>query len=257
DGLVLDLCTEQDGVCLGSRQRRFQCQNGAWDPCEAADFGADYLAGSERCDNLDNDCDNVVDEAAGMIVTACQEQDGVCAGSVHAAAQCNSGIWSACTSVEFLANDPLLFGNEVCDGVDNDCNGLADASDAALDLPLCDLTVGVCTDAIHSPDQCFNDGGGVSWHDCDADDYGQWYGPEDCDGLDNDCNGTTDIGIAARACSETNIYGSCDGTQSCNVGVGWNDCTANTPGPEVCDGADNDRSHRSGRCGHGTPSMRF
>ncbi len=63
---------------------------------------------------------------------------------------------------------------------------------------------------------------------------------EDCDGLDNDCNGVPDDGLAGgEPCTVSNGFGSCTGAQYCQGLAGWG-CTAPEPGPEVCDYIDND-----------------
>ncbi|MCO4764033.1 MAG: thrombospondin type 3 repeat-containing protein, partial [Myxococcales bacterium] len=62
---------------------------------------------------------------------------------------------------------------------------------------------------------------------------------ETCDGQDNDCDGSTDEGIAAEACTVTNSFGTCTGSQSCKGSKGLV-CDAPTPATETCDGSDND-----------------
>ena len=66
----------------------------------------------EACDNLDNDCDGLIDCEDDLTDA---DGDGVC--------ECDD-----CDD-----SDPLAFeGNpEVCDGVDNDCDGDTDESDAS------------------------------------------------------------------------------------------------------------------------------
>ena len=75
---------------------------------------------------------------------------------------------------------------EVCDGVDNDCDGRIDQRSDGRALFVypspCELKTGVCTGA---PYKCK----GGEWV-CD---YGPRYSEiEQCDGVDNNCNGITD-----------------------------------------------------------------
>lgn len=66
---------------------------------------------------MDNNCNGQVDEGYG-IGTPCQAGEGACLTEGHFA--CTSVDTSACDAV---AGTP---STEVCDGVDNDCNGTAD-----------------------------------------------------------------------------------------------------------------------------------
>ena len=55
-------CPKSKGVCLGVNQ---VCTGGAYPgSCDAADYGPSYEAIETRCDNLDNDCNGVVDATA-------------------------------------------------------------------------------------------------------------------------------------------------------------------------------------------------
>src|SRR5439155_583499 len=109
---------------------------------------------------------------------------------------------------------------EVCDGIDNDCNGQVDEG---LGRTTCG--VGACTRTV---DSCV---GGVPQRCTPG-----TPSPEVCDGIDNDCNGQVDDGLGRTTCG----VGACTRTVDSCVGGVPQPCTPGTPSPEVCDGIDND-----------------
>ena len=211
---------------------------GAWNACETTDYlnnSVDYAA-SETCDGLDNNCAGGVDD--GLVPRACQVSNGwgTCAGTEDC--QGVSG-WQNCTAL-----NPQ---QEVCDDVDNNCDGDTDAADADLLLADCELSNGVCSGATHRSSLCV----AGSWNACTAIDYGADYGAETCDDEDNDCDGLVDgaDGSLALAPCE-NLQGVCSGAThvagQCVSGA-WQGCTgaeyiANSAdyGSETCDALDND-----------------
>jgi hypothetical protein len=146
-------------------------------------------------------------------------------------------------------------GNQLerCDTLDNDCSGTADDSvvhDGPITLACgraCDpgttascghASIGVCHPGAYT---CQPDG---TWSVCAGEQVPASSDP--CDGLDNDCDGTTDPGCAcspgqSQSCGTSNV-GICTlGTQTCNAGQ-WTACSAHTePSTRNCtSGADND-----------------
>jgi hypothetical protein len=127
---------------------------------------------------------------------------------------------------------------EICDGLDNDCDGVPDNN---LDPSVCALQSGVCAGSTRS---C---GGIAGFLDCGAPQYGPNYETLEfsCDGLDNDCDGATDEDLPNLLCA--NQEGVCAGSvRRCDGVGGWQDCGAEEFGPEyevvetLCDGLDND-----------------
>jgi hypothetical protein len=87
--------------------------------------------------------------------------------------------------------------------------------------------LGICT----GQEICEYPGG---WSECSALDPA----PEECNGLDDDCNGEVDEGMDPRPCFATAGEWVCEGTEICTGSGGWL-CDAPIPEAESCDGADN------------------
>jgi parallel beta-helix repeat protein len=68
----------------------------------------------ELCDNKDNDCDGVVDEGISDILHEIENVFGICLG------------YSTCELGNWMKFDPKIPSQEVCDGVDNNCDGNVD-----------------------------------------------------------------------------------------------------------------------------------
>lgn len=156
-------------------------------------------------------------------------------------------------------------GNEICDAVDNDCDGMIDDADASLDVASTgtfyrDSDGDTYGDAAMTKHACVKPAGyAASSSDCNDGEANVNPGAvEVCDFVDNDCDSLVDIadsnidpastksfyrdvdhdnfgaGSAMVACSAPSGYVAVSG--DCNDG----DSASYPGGMEICDGADND-----------------
>jgi hypothetical protein len=175
---------------------------------------------AETCNNNDDDCDGAVDED---LVRPCGTDVGQCTAGTET---CDEGAWEGCT-----ATGPFT---EVCDGVDNDCDGTCDGfSIACSDVPGGNPNIGPCHDGISTcPAVC---GPTNSFGPC-LDEVVPTA--EVCNCEDDNCNGTDDEGTGGANCDT-----SCGvGNTVCNPATCMLECNSViVPGPEViCDGFDDD-----------------
>ena len=126
---------------------------------------------------------------------------------------------------------------ELCNQRDDDCDGVVDEDFPNLDTP-CEVGFGVCYSA--GQFACGETGANLA---CSA--TAAPPTTEECDMLDNDCDGVTDEEVAGccedgatRVCG-VNIGVCTAGSQSCTPD-GWSMCDGVAPSAEICDGADND-----------------
>lgn len=185
----------------------FTCPDGlpsGWveDATDCDDLRASVFPGAiELCDGLDNDCDRAVDEGLpSQDYYVDFDGDGFGLGSTRVAA-CSQPPDSSTLAGDCDDFDALAFPGaaEVCDGVDNNCDGLVDAADPTLD-PSSGVSFFPDADG-----DGFGDGEderfacslppGAVLDGSDCDDSSALVAPgefEVCDGVDNDCDGLTD-----------------------------------------------------------------
>ncbi len=194
-------CGSSMGICRPGV--RF-CANSVWGSCDGG-----VRPALESCNGLDDDCNGMSDENVSELCSI---------NGCNGARACvpNSGVDGG----QFTSCIPVSSMPEVCNGLDDNCNGSVDEGVVQA------CTVFGCTGVrICLPG---GDGGFTSCMPANP-------LPETCNGRDDDCNGQVDD-LPDLSCG----LGPCRRVAAACVDGGAGTCTPGMPGPELCNGVDDD-----------------
>ncbi len=210
---------------------------------------------TEICDGIDNNCDGQIDE--GVTTTYYADTDGDGYGDPASELQ-SCGPVTGYVTDNTDCNDGVAAINpgaiEICDGIDNNCDGQVDEGFTTENY-YADLDGDGYGDPSSVLQGCSPPSGYVL-DGTDCDDTNEAVHPgaaEICDGIDNNCDGNIDEGftpLAYYADLDGDGYGNpSDEVQSCSgAPTGYvtdnTDCddtiaTINPGAAEICDGIDN------------------
>ena len=257
--------TDADGDGYGDPETEaFACEPAADQVSDNTDCddgdAANYPGGVEVCDELDNNCDGLVDEGTLSTFYADVDNDGWGdLGSVTEGCVLPPGYAEVPGDCEPTDGSIYPGAPEVCDGLDQDCDGVAD--NGVLVTFYADTDGDGFGDASTTIEACSAPSGYAN-NDADCDDTAGAVFPgatEVCNGIDDDCDGATDDDDARLDLSTaTTWYDDGDGdgfgdgsasTAACIAPSGTvtdatdcddTDATVNPDAPEICDGQDND-----------------
>ena len=216
-----DSCNESSDDCTADDGDGVSCTGGF---CQSGMCVPVCTPTTEVCDGVDNDCDLQVDEDAVCgtcvwSVEVCDGKDNDCDGQVDegnpgGGASCSTGLPGICELGIMVCNNGGLQcvqsiqpTTEVCDGLDNDCDGSVDEGvtttyyrdadddgygNLANNIQACSVPAGYVT------------------NDDDCNDTNSSIHPdalEICDGVDNDCDGIVDEGCQQLSAAVTGSGG--------------------------------------------------
>ncbi len=250
------------GICLCSANPLASVTNGSDCNDETATAHPNAV---EICDGIDNNCNGKIDEANASGCTIFYmdgDGDGFGTAAQSACLCAASAEFSTAKDGDCADNNSAIHPGvmEICDGVDNNCNGQTDEAGAqgcsVFWLDHDGDKFGSLTDS-----QCLCAAGGeyTATQSGDCNDNDKAIHPkalEVCDGLDNDCDGVTDP-VGADGCNLWYLDQDGDGFGTyavpgkclCDGGVGYaaigGDCddgnaSVNPNAVEVCNGKDDD-----------------
>ena len=249
--IALSSCADEDGD--GWRLCEGDCNDGN------PDVNPDAI---EICNGIDDDCDGELPvnerDGDGDGTVACNGDCDDTNGNLNPLDVDGDGVTSCDGDCDDFDGDRFPGNPEVCDGVDNDCQGGVPVTEGDGDEDGFALCMGDCddNDASLTPEDDDEDGYTSCEGDCDDGDPARHPGrTEACNGVDDDCDGTVPAdeadmdGDSWRICE-----GDCDdnnplkrpldldrdGVGGCEGDCNDADETIFPGAPERCNGRDDD-----------------
>jgi len=186
-------------------------------------------AATEICNGTDDDCDFIADDGL-TFVSYWGDSDGDGFGDAGVTASTCDGPPAGYVTNDTDCNDSNASvypgATEVCNGTDDDCDGMADDG-LTFTTWYADTDGDTFGDAFNTTSTCDGAPAGYVSDATDCDDTQSTVypgGTEICDGLDNDCDGEFDEGTASATVSPSGTITICRGTPtplSANAGVGY------------------------------------
>ncbi len=219
------------------------------DDCDDSNAGT-YPGAEEQCDGADNDCNGLTDDGVTK-VTQYPDADGDGYGAGEPIENCAIQDGYVTNGADCDDSDATVnpAASEVCDGVDNNCDGATDegvTNTYYLDADADGYGSEVSTDACNLPE-----GYAAVNGDCDDSNADENPGANEvCNGQDDNCDGQVDEGFDFSdlyADGDGDGYGAGEAVSSCQAMDGYvttaGDCDDSNPvvNPEAfeqCNGID-------------------
>lgn len=232
-----ETCNGQDEDCdgkvdnidtLGQRctvvNQKGVCAEGRWG-CHSQTGRRDCLpvmtSKEEVCNGKDDNCDGMTDNIDDL--------NKPCTDEKTRRGVCQAGIW-VCQRNQKVCLQTAQPQTEVCDGKDNDCNGLVDDVVGVRQRCEDNTRKGICRTGVW-----------VCENNKKVCKQTVFAAAEECNGFDDDCDGIKDnVQNIGQACSDKSRRGECRaGVWACDNNKKI--CKQSQPRlAEVCDGKDND-----------------
>ena len=185
---------DDDGFCDGDMTTNGlpqTCPSGGGD-CNDMNPNVNPLY-KEKCNGIDDNCDDAIDEG-------CDDDNDLYCDHNMDTTQCPEGTlpedcWCPEGTGDCNDEDPEIHPNvvEICNGLDENCNDIADEECDDDDDGYCDVARDwVPCPVVLPPEDCWCPNGGDDCNDIDADSYPG--APEICNGKDDNCDFIVDEG---------------------------------------------------------------